>query len=43
MPATIQPPRQVRPVPTDVNDWSNTAMVTIATAPPAGAQTLQTF
>ena len=30
MPATIQPPRQVRPVPTDINDWSNTAMVTIA-------------
>ena len=40
--ATVsQPPQQIRSVPTDINDWSNAAMVTIATAlgfiPEAGA------
>lgn len=30
MPTTVEPPRQVRPVPSDINDWSNTAMNLIA-------------
>jgi hypothetical protein len=32
MSTVLQPPTHSAPAPTDINDWSNTAMVTIATA-----------
>lgn len=32
MPTVMQPPHQISPIPTDINDWSNTAMNVIASA-----------
>ena len=32
MPTTVEPPQHVLPVPSDINDWSNTAMNVIASA-----------